>query len=290
MSKTVVITGGTGGIGYQSALGIARAGHRVIVTGRNRERGEAAVARLRAESGSEQIELAVGDLATQSGIQGLADDLRGRLDRIDVLINNAGNLSTEREVTADGFEKNFAVNVVAPYRLTHALMPLLEAARPARVLVVTGGTPAGKLDLSDLQSASGFVALTSYDKSKRAAEAMALSLARELEPRGVYANIIYPGRASTSMTGAMTIKSLPLPLRIVWPVFKLLMQRDDGGKSAANAARSSIWAVDAPELEEIAGQYWDMKMKRKPLHATVRDLGNQRRVMAEVTGGASAGA
>ena len=102
--KTIVITGATGGIGLHSAIGLAKTGARVIVTGRNAERGTTAVARIREEAGSETVELAIGDLSSIAGVDALADELSSRLDRIDVLVNNAGLLATERGVSADGFE------------------------------------------------------------------------------------------------------------------------------------------------------------------------------------------
>jgi len=134
--QTIIITGGTGGIGYQAALALARQGHRVVVTGRNAERGGEAVERLKKDSGNAAIELALGDLSTPAGTDALFEDLSGRFDRIDLLINNAGSMTQERTDTEDGYSLNFAVNVVAVRRLTLGLLPLLEAARPARVVNV----------------------------------------------------------------------------------------------------------------------------------------------------------
>ena len=122
MSKTIVVTGGTGGIGYFTARELARQGHEVVVTGRNLERGKAAVERLRAESNSERVHLAMGDLSAREEVDGERLELLARFPSIDVLINNAGYLATELEYTSEGVEMDFAVNVVAPWAFTRALM------------------------------------------------------------------------------------------------------------------------------------------------------------------------
>ncbi|MEZ4316270.1 MAG: SDR family NAD(P)-dependent oxidoreductase [Myxococcota bacterium] len=284
MSPTIVITGGTGGIGQHTAIGLAKTGARIVVTGRDADRGSAAVAHIRQASGSETVELVTGDLSTRAGAKALGDALLARVDRIDVLINNAGMMAQERTVTADGIELDFAVNVVAPWVLTHRLKPALVAAAPARVLVLTGGKASGPFDPSDLQSERGFVPLPSYTMTKRAEEAMALVLARELEPDGVFVTVVYPGRASTAMTRAMTPSSLPWFMRPAWPVFRFLIPVDDGGKSAGMAARSSVFAATSPTLERRAGVYIDTNQQEAQLHPTVHDPANQQRVMAVVRG------
>ncbi|MCO4744818.1 MAG: SDR family NAD(P)-dependent oxidoreductase [Proteobacteria bacterium] len=280
--KTIVITGATGGIGLHSAIGLAKTGARVIVTGRNAERGETAVKRIREEAGSDTVELVLGDLSSVAGVDALADELASRLDRIDVLVNNAGLLANERRVSEDGFEMDFAVNVVAPHRLTHRLLPLLEAAKPARVLNLTGGKASGPFDPSDLQAEKSFVALPSYTQTKRAMEALAMHSAPELEAKGVYLTVVYPGRASTAMTQAMGPMSLPWYMRPAFPVFSFLVQRKDGGASAEKASRSTIYAATTPDLEGVSGAYIDTASQRGSLHPTVLDAANQALVVEAV--------
>ena len=283
MSKTIVITGGTGGIGQHTAIGLAKTGARVVVTGRNAERGEAAVAHIREQSGNDDVELVIGDLSTKAGVDALAEALNAKLNRIDVLVNNAGMMAQERTVNEDGVELNFAVNVVAPHRLTHALSGLLMTGSPARVLVLTGGKAAGPFDPSDLQSERSFVPLVNYTMTKRAEEAMALVMAKELEPHGIFVTIVYPGRASTAMTQAMTPSSLPWFMRPAWPVFRFLIPANDGGKSAEQAAQSSIYAATTPAIEGKAGLYVDQGQKVAALHATVHNPGNQAKVMGTIS-------
>lgn len=277
--KTIVITGGTGGIGKHTAIGLAKTGARIVVTGRNPERGAAAIAEIQQVSGNASVELVTGDLSTAAGVDALAEALRAQVDQIDVLINNAGMLAQQRVVTDDGFELDFAVNVAAPHRLTLALQDLLVAAAPSRVLVLTGGKASGPFDPSDLQSEKSFVPLVNYTMTKRATEAMALVMARELEPHGIFVTIVYPGRASTAMTAAMTPASLPWFMRPAWPVFRFLIPAEDGGKSAALAARSSIFAATSPTLDGKAGVYIDTNVKVGALHPSVHDAENQAIVM-----------
>lgn len=280
--KTIVITGATGGIGIHTAIGLARTGARVVVTGRHPERGAAAVERIRSESGSETVELVTGDLSTIASTKALAAAISGRVDQIDVLINNAGLLANARTENADGFEADFGVNVVAPYHLTRALLPLLEKADGARVINVTGGTAEGALDISDLQARNGFVALPSYSNTKRALEALSMLEAKAFQPKGVHLHVVYPGRASTAMTRAMTAKSLPWFMRPAFPLFKMMMQGEDGGKSAEKASRSSVYAATTMDLSGKYGLYVDTNSRIKPLHRTVMDPRNQAAVLEAV--------
>ncbi|MEM7155657.1 MAG: SDR family NAD(P)-dependent oxidoreductase [Myxococcota bacterium] len=276
---TIVITGGTGGIGYQSALGIAKTGARVVITGRNRERGEAARLRIREETGNDAVELVIGDVSSIAGVDALAKELLERFERIDVLVNNAGYLGNEPKNSADGIEMHFAVNVLAPRRLAHALLPALEAAGNARVLNVTGGDKPAAIDADNLQAEKGFRGLMTYTHSKSAMESMSMALSRELEPKGVSVNVVFPGRASTAMTSSMSHKSLPGAMKLLLPLFRIMFAKD-GGKSAAKAARSTIWGATTADLEGVTGRYFDTNTKEQKLHPTAYDSKVQERILA----------
>ena len=160
--RIVVITGGTGGIGFQSAIGIAKTGARVIITGRNRERGETAVRQIIEETGNDSVELVVGMVSTIAGIDDLARELLGRVEYIDVLVNNAGYLGSELKYNDDGLEMHFAVNVLSPWRLTWQLLPALKAAKNTRVFNITGGDKPAAIDPDNLQAENGFKGLMTY--------------------------------------------------------------------------------------------------------------------------------
>jgi len=279
--KTAVVTGGTGGIGLHTAIGLARAGAKVLVTGRSEERGRAAVASIARASGRTDVELVLSDLSRVAEVRELARKIARVAPSLDVLVNNAGSLAGTLSHNADGVELDFAVNVVAPYLLTRELRGPLAAAAPARVINVTGGMPFGGLDLTNLQAGKGFTGLPTYSHTKRAMEAMSLALARELAPERIHVLVVYPGSAHTAMTGAMTPAMLPFPMRLLWPVFKLVM-RPDGGKGAERASRSSVWAATSPELEGVTGRSFDTAGRPSTLHRTVLEEAAQRGVVAAV--------
>ena len=270
MSKTVIITGGTGGIGYQSALGIAKTGARVLITGRNQERGEQARLSLIAETDNQNIELLIGDVSSLKGINALAKAILEKTDHIDVLVNNAGYLGSEYQKNEDGLEMHFAVNAFAPYQLTKALLPALKATDNARVLNVTGGDKPAAVDKDNLQAEKGFKGLMTYTHSKSILESMSMVLAKEFETEGVSVNVVFPGRASTAMTKSLSIDALPGPMKLMYPFFKWFF-KDDGGKSAAKAARSTIWGATASDLEGVTGQYFDTNTKKQKLHPSSYD-------------------
>ena len=257
-NRTVVVTGGTGGIGFHSALGLARTGARVLVTGRDASRGEEARRRIAEESGNARVELVVGDVSSIAGVDALASELLGRVDRLDVLVNNVGYFGNERRTSEDGLEMHFAVNVLSPWRLTYALLPALRAAGNARVLNLTAGdnSPGAPvpIDADNLQAEKGFKGLMTMAHSKSVMEAMSIVLARELGPDGITVNIVFPGRASTTLTRSVSLSGLPGPMKLFWPCLKLLF-RADGGKGAARASASTIWCATHADVKAVTGRF-----------------------------------
>jgi NAD(P)-dependent dehydrogenase (short-subunit alcohol dehydrogenase family) len=285
LGKTVLITGGTGGIGKQTALSLAKLGAHVVVTGRDKARGEIAVKQVQQVSGNSNVDLLLGDLSVQAKVRKLADEVKAKYSKLDVLVNNAGLLESKRRTTTDGTEAHFAINVVAPYLLTLELLPLLKASSPSRVINLTGGMPFGKIDLQNLQAEKSFLGLATYSHSKRIMEAMSLEMAKRLNGSGISVIVVYPGSAGTTMTGAMSPAMLPSWMRLFWPVFKFVM-RDDGGKSAAKASRSSVYAASSRELVGESGIYLDTNSKRKNWSADILDDHKRKeiwRVLEQVT-------
>jgi len=135
--KVVLVTGGTGGIGKDIAVGLASMGASVVVVGRKRSKGEAAVAEIKATSGNEALELMVADLSSQAEIHRLAREFEAHHDRLDVLVNNAGGLHSRRWETADGVEGTIAVIHLAPILLTSLLHPMLHRSAPSRIVNVS---------------------------------------------------------------------------------------------------------------------------------------------------------
>src|SRR5829696_8145281 len=131
--RMIMVTGGTGGIGYQTARMLAGQGARVIITGREADTGETAAATIRQESGAEAVTFIQADHATVGGNQDLAEQVRAAVPRLDILVNNVGGLYPTRWETADGYEATLAMNFVGPYVLSAELLPLLRAGAPSAV-------------------------------------------------------------------------------------------------------------------------------------------------------------
>ncbi len=276
-NKTVLITGATSGIGKQTALALTKLGAHVIITGRSQSSGESAVAEIKEASGNPKVDLLLGDLSAQANVHSLAEQFKARYERLDVLINNAGLAASKRELTSDGIESNFAVNVVAPFLLTHLLMDSLKAspATRARVINLMGGDVPAKLDMDNLQSEHSFDGLNSYSQSKLAMMVMMYEFAQRAQ--GFTINVCYPGQASTNMTRSVTVEMLPGFMRFAFPLFKL-MTRPDNGKSAAKAAHSSVYLASSPEVEGVSGKYFGTTSKMVAWPAAVLDTSTREKL------------
>jgi NAD(P)-dependent dehydrogenase (short-subunit alcohol dehydrogenase family) len=251
--KTVLVTGATAGIGFQTAAALARSGARVFVTGRDAERGAAAEQRLRAAAQHGGARFLVADAATVGGNEELARRMLAETERLDVLVNNVGGAYNDRWVTADDYEASLAMNFVGPFALTQALVPLLRRSAPARVVNVCSAAHAmWKGDpFVDLHGERSFLGSDAYARSKLLNLAWTLALARRLAGTGVVANAADPGTAWTPMTQGLEARSMPLALRALWPLVRLFQR----GASPARAARSSIFLAMSPAAERLTGAY-----------------------------------
>jgi len=251
--RTVVVTGGTGGIGKATALGLAAMGARVVITGRNPARTLAAARHIEGAHGGGVLSF-VADLSSQSEVRRLAAEVRDALPRIDVLVNNVGGYWNTRRVTVDGLEHTFAVNHLAPFLLTGLLAERLRSSAPARVVTVASHAHAqGRIDFDDLQGERSYSGARSYNQSKLANVLFSYELARRWATTGVTANALHPGVVSTSF-GAADPASVQ---RWLVPILRPLM------KSPAKGAATSIHLASAPELERTTGRYFaNLKAKR----------------------------
>ncbi len=275
---TALITGGTGGIGLHSAIGIAKTGVRVFITGRDATRGEAAQQTIQTASKNIDIHFLQADLSCVSVIDDLAQRFLSQSSTLNILVNNAGYLGEEFVKSEDGLEMHFAVNVLAPWRLTKCLLPALRSASDARVVNVSGGDKPAKIDIDNLQAEKGFKGLMTYTHSKSILEAISVHQAKIYEPYGISVNVVFPGRASTAMTRSLSSKALPGALKLMYPFFRLFF-REDGGKSAIKASQSTIWAATSPTLAGVTGTYFDTHCVEQELHPTVHDLDVQQSIL-----------
>lgn len=255
--RTVLVTGSTNGIGQQAALELARLGATVIVSGRSSEKVRDTVAQLRSASGHERIDGIVADLSVLSGVTTLADAVRQRYDRLDVLINNAGALFTARRLTADGVERTFALNHLAYFELTRQLLDLLTASAPARIINVASDLHAkGELHFEDPSLASSYTPLKAYAQSKLANVVFTYELARRLDGSGVTVNAMHPGmvrsgfgKGNGGLVGGLTALGLGIGQRLF-------------GVDVVQGADTAVYLASAPEVEGWSGGYW---YRRKPI-------------------------
>jgi retinol dehydrogenase 12 len=263
--QVCVVTGATSGIGRATAVALARRGARVVVVARDRARGEAATAELASVSASPP-RLEIADLASMTQVRGLADRL-ATLNRIDVLINNAGLVAGQRRVTADGFEHVFAVNHLAPFLLTNLLQGKLTSSAPARVITVASDAhTAARLDLDDLQLEHGWDSWRAYANSKLANILFTRELARRLDGTGVTANCAHPGVVRTRF-GNEGGPLLRFGLALGRP-FMLSPQR---------GASTVVYLATSPEVAGATGGYYVKSKLREP-SAAARDDATARRL------------
>jgi NAD(P)-dependent dehydrogenase (short-subunit alcohol dehydrogenase family) len=251
--RTVLVTGGTSGIGRATAVGLATMGAHLAITGRDRGRTEGAARMIRAAGGG-QVDVFVADLSSQSQVRRLAEEVLQRLPRIDVLLNNVGGYWNTRHVTADGLERTFALNHLAPFLLTNLLLDRLKHSVPARVVTVSSNAQAqGRIDFDDLQGERSYSGARAYNQSKLANVLFTYELARRLRRSGVTANALHPGVVHTSF-GTEDPARIQ---RVIMPFAPLFM------KSPEQGAATSIHLASGSELGQVSGQFFANSKPRR---------------------------
>ena len=250
--KSVLVTGGTGGIGKATAIGLAGLGARVGITGRDQARTEAAVAGIRAAAGSPAVDAFAADMSVQAGVRRLAAQVLDTYPRLDVLVNNVGGFWAHRHVTADGLEHTFALNHLAPFLLTNLLLDRLTASAPARIVTVSSGAHAkGRIDFGDLQGERNYSGQRAYSQSKLANVMFSYELARRLDGIGVTVTVLHPGVVRTSF-GA---EDQAAYFAVMIGVARLFM------KTPAQGAGTPVYLASSPQVEGITGRYF---VNRRP--------------------------
>jgi len=263
--KVCVVTGATSGIGKAAATALAGMGSQVVLVGRDRGRAEATAAEIGAKS-TVPPKVEIADLAVMEQVRALAGRLAS-LERIDVLINNAGLVVSERRVTQDGFEYVFAVNHLAPFLLTNLLLPKLTGSAPARVVTVTSDAhTAARLDLDDPSLEQGWESWRSYSNSKLANILFTRELARRLDGTGVTANCAHPGVVRTGF-GRDAKPLMRLGMTIARPFFL----------SPERGADTIVYLASSPDVAGETGGYYVKRQRREP-SAAARDDAAARRL------------
>ena len=269
--KTVIITGGNSGIGKATGLALARAGARVVITARDAHRGASAVSDIKKASGSNTVELCLFDLADLRSVQAGAVELLERCPRIDVLINNAGLVLSERTETVDGYEATFAINHLGPFLLTNLLLGRLEESAPSRIVNVasTAHNFARKgMAFDDLMAEKSYGAMETYGRSKLANILFTDELARRLDGTGVTANSLHPGSVATGYgRDGDTSGLFALGIKL-WAPFSLTPEK---------GAATSVYLASSSDVEGVSGRYF-AKCRPKTPSGHARDAEAARRL------------
>ena len=253
--KIVLVTGGTGGIGRATAIGLAAMGARVGITGRDLARSEQAAAGIRATSGNSAVDAFGADMSSQAEVRRLAAAVVAAYPRLDVLVNNVGGFWAHRHPTADGLEHTFALNHLAPFLLTNLLLDRLMASAPARVVTVSSSAHAmGRIDFDDLQGARSYSGQRAYNQSKLANVMFINELARRLKGTGVTANSLHPGIVRTSFGAEDQAWYFAVLSR-----FGLLLLR-----TPEQGAQTSIYLASSLAVEGVTGQYFSNRKPKTP--------------------------
>ena len=248
--KTVLVTGSIDGIGRQTAVELAALGADVLVHGRDARRGAAALAAVQAASAGGSAALYLANLSTVAGVRELGARIRAEHARLDVLVNNAGVYSHERRVTGDGLELTFAVNVLAPFVLSHELLPQLRAAASSRIVNLSSASHwTGEVHWADLQFAGAYDPIAAYDQSKLAVTLLTFELARRLTGSSVTVVCLDPGDVDTKM------------LRAGWP--------DLPGSDVVAGAATSVHLAASPDAAGVSGVYYEEGRETVPREASL---------------------
>lgn len=251
-NTTCLVTGANSGIGKATVRGLAKRGAHIIMVCRSKERGEAARREIIDATGHDGIDLLLADLAVQTDVRALADEVMARYNRLDVLINNAGIYQADRQLTPDGIEKTWAVNHLAYFLLTNLLRDLLASTADAHgeARVVNVGSEAykgGTMNLDDPEFESeAYSGMKAYARSKLANLLFTYELARRWRDTGVTATCVHPGVVASGFWDRNDDW-------LSWAgwLFKWAY------KSPASGARGSLYLATSSDVEGVTGAYFD---------------------------------
>ena len=253
--KICMVTGANAGIGRETARELVRLGCEVLMVCRSKERGTAAMEDIKRNmprnGAGGEVHLLTADLASQSQIIQLADEVTNRFPRLNILVHNAAVYPSEREMTEDGVEKTFAVNHLAPFLLTHCLLDLIGGGAPARIVVVScAAHKKGSIRFDDLYFEKAFSPREAYSQSKLANILFTIELAERLKGSGVTVNCLHPGTADTEIR-----RNMALIRRFISRCFSI---------PPARGARNSVYAATNTGLNDVTGRYFVNRRPVKP--------------------------
>ncbi|XP_005103743.1 retinol dehydrogenase 13 [Aplysia californica] len=279
--KVAIVTGANTGIGYHTALDLAKRNARVILACRNKEKAEQARDEIIAASQNKSVVVQIVDLCLMKSVRDFVGRIVAEERRLDILVNNAGVVSAgkPREVTDEGFETLFAANYFGPFLLTNLLLDLMKKSTPSRIVNVSSVVNKfGTIDFNNLQAEKSFQYHARYFDSKLAFVLFTRELAKRLEGSGVTANVLHPGSVYTDL-----LRHLNPLIRIPILVFMRFFCR-----SPEEGAQTSIYLAVSEDVAEISGKYFvDCDIQEKEANPVSRNMelaAKLWKVSAELTG------
>lgn len=252
--QVMIVTGANSGIGYHTAKGLAEQGATVVMVVRNMEKGEVAMAEIKAATGCESMYLMHCDVSDMTSVDRFTKQFKDRFMCLNVLINNAGAAFSNRQETEAGYEKTIATNYLGLFKLTWNLLPMLKETTPSRVINLGSGMhKTGKINFDDIMMDKRYASMKQYANSKKMVTTMTYALSRRLEGTNVTANVVEPGFVATNLGSNMGGLRDRLAFAIVRPI----------QTSAEKGADTSIWAATEPSLEEVTGKTFRNRKETK---------------------------
>jgi len=245
-NKICIITGATSGIGKVTAIALAKKEMQLILPVRNMEKGERVKKEISELTGNNNIRLIYCDLESLDAVRKFAEDFKKDYNQLDLLINNAGTWFTTREVTIDGYEKNFAINYLSHFLLTMLLLETIKNTEKARIISLSSEAHRfTNMNFDDLQSEKNFNNFKAYGQSKLAFILFTKKLSELLKGTGITANCLHPGIVSTNLFDKMGgfMKS----------IFQMFMITSEKG------AATTIYLATSDVVENISGEYFKKK-------------------------------
>jgi NAD(P)-dependent dehydrogenase (short-subunit alcohol dehydrogenase family) len=248
--KTILITGASGGIGLQSAIGLAKQGANIVMVGRDKERTSQAVELVKTQSGNQSVSYLLADLSSIEEIRRLAQEFKDKYQTLDVLLNNAGAIFLTRKVSVDGYEMTLALNHLNYFLLTNLLLDMLKAAPSARIVNVSSRAHyRGHVNFDDLQSQHGYNGMRVYSMSKLMNVLFTYELARRLDGTNVIANCLHPGFVASNFAGNNGL------------IVRVAMKFMSGRISVEEGAKCPIFLASSPDVEGVRGKYFNYDTK-----------------------------
>jgi len=255
--KTVVITGGNDGIGFQTALELARKDAELILVCRNEQKAEAAVERIKSSTGNSNVKYVLGDMSKQKSVRQAAEQIRKITDKIDVLLNNAGGAFPEFQLTEDSLELTIATNHFAYFLLTGLLLDLVKKSDYARIVNVSSDSHyRAKISIESFKSKKGYFVLKAYGQSKLANVLFTFELAEKLKGTPITVNCLHPGTVKTDIGK----KGTSWYGTLVWSIASSVL-----GVSLEKGSRTSIYLASSEEVNGVSGKYFTNCKIKEPL-------------------------